>query len=217
MALTVALADDHPLIRQGLRTLLSGEPEFKLVGETGDGIETLHAVERLKPDVLVMDLMMPGLNGLEVIRQASRRSPGTRVVVLSMHANEGYVLEALRHGAAAYVLKESNTEELIQAIREAAAGRRYLSPPLSERAIKAYVQKAESGLSDSYETLTDREREILQLAAEGCSSSTIADRLSISPRTAETHRMNLMRKLGLKNQTDLIRYALRRGIIPMES
>src|SRR5204863_9732070 len=97
MALTVALADDHPLIRQGLRTLLAGEPEFKLVGETGDGIETLHAVERLKPDVLVMDLMMPGLNGLEVIRQASRRSPGTRVVVLSMHADEGYVLEALRH------------------------------------------------------------------------------------------------------------------------
>jgi two-component system, NarL family, response regulator NreC len=214
---TIALADDHALVRHGLRAVLSGEPEFDIVGETGDGLEAIHFVERVRPDVLVIDLMMPGLSGLEVIRQASRRAPGTRIVVLSMHANEAYVLEALKHGASGYVLKDSSAEELIQAIREAAAGRRFLSPPLSERAIAAYVEKAEGAIADAYETLTDREREILHLAAEGCSSSSIADRLSISPRTAETHRSNLMRKLDLHNQTDLIRYAIRRGILPMEN
>jgi two-component system response regulator NreC len=213
---TIVLADDHHIVRQGLRSLLEAEPDFSVVGEAGDGLEAAQLVERLRPDVLVLDLMMPGLNGLEVTRRVSQRSPQTRIVILSMHADEAHVLEALRVGAAAYVLKESTAAELVRAVREAAAGRRYLSPPLSERAIEAYVQKAESAALDSYETLTAREREVLHLVAEGHTNTEIAERLFISRRTVETHRANLMRKLDLRTQTDLISYALRRGILPME-
>jgi two-component system response regulator NreC len=213
---TIVLADDHHIVRQGLRTLLEAEPDFRLIGEAGDGLETAQLVERLKPDLLIIDLMMPGLNGLEVTRQVSQRSPHTRVVILSMHANEAYVLEALRNGAAGYVLKDSNVADLVQAVREVVAGRRYLSAPLSERAIEAYLQKAEAATLDPYETLTTREREVLHLVAEGHTNAEIADRLSISPRTAETHRANMMRKLDLRTQTSLIRYALRRGILPIE-
>jgi two-component system response regulator NreC len=213
---TIALADDHHVVRQGLQSLLEAEPDFSVVGETGNGIEAVQLVERLQPDVLVLDLMMPGLNGLEVTRQVSQRSPQTHVVILSMYANEAHVIEALRAGAAAYVLKESSSAELVHAVREAVAGRHYLSPPLSERAIEAYMQKAESSALDPYETLTAREREVLHLVAEGHTNAEIADRLFISRRTVETHRANLMRKLGLRTQTDLISYALRRGILPME-
>ena len=213
---TIVLADDHQIVRQGLQVPLKAEPDLSVIGETGDGLEAVALVERLKPDVLIIDLMLPGLNGLEVTRQVNQRWPQTRVVILSMHVNEAYVLEALRNGAAAYVLKESSITDLVQAVREAAAGRHYLSPPLSEPAIEAYLQKATASL-DSYETLTTREREVLQLAAEGYSSSDIAARLSISPRTAEAHRANLMRKLGLRTQSDLIRYALQRGILPLEN
>lgn len=213
---TIVLADDHQVVRQGLRALLEAEPDFRLIGEAGDGLETAQLVERLQPDVLIVDLMMPNLNGLEVTRQASQRSPQTRVVILSMHANEAYVLEALRNGAAGYVLKDSSAADLVQAVREVIAGRRYLSPPLSERAIEAYLHKAGAAALDPYETLTTREREVLHLAAEGYTNAEIAARLSISPRTAETHRANMMRKLELRTQTDLIRYALRRGILPME-
>jgi DNA-binding NarL/FixJ family response regulator len=213
---TIVLADDHQIVRQGLRALLEAEPDLSIVGETGDGLEAVDLVERLQPDVLVVDLMMPGLNGLEVTRQVRKRSRQTYVVILSMHDNEAYVLEGLRNGAAGYVLKESNTTDLVQAIREVTAGRRFLSTPLSERAIEIYMQKAESTTLDLYETLTTREREILHLAAEGYSYKEIGARLTISPRTAETHRTNLMRKLGLSTQTDLIRYALQRGILPID-
>jgi two-component system response regulator NreC len=213
----IVLADDHKVVRQGLRALLEAESDFRVVGETGDGLEAVQLVERLKPDVLVLDLMMPGLSGLEVTRQVGRLSPQTRVVVLSMHASQAYVLEALRNGAAGYVLKESSTEDLVRALREVTAGRRYLSAPLSERAIEAYVQMSQEATLDPYETLTNREREVLHLVAEGHTNVEIAARLSISPRTAETHRANLMRKLDLHTQTDLIRFALRRGIIPMEN
>jgi DNA-binding NarL/FixJ family response regulator len=213
---TIILADDHHIVRQGLRSLLEAEPGFRITGEASDGLEAVQLAERLQPDVLVVDLMMPGLGGLEVVRQTSQRSPQTLILVLSMHANEAYVLEALRNGAAGYVLKDSSVTELVQAVREVLAGRRYLSPPLSERAIDAYVQKAQAAALDPYDTLTAREREVLQLSAEGRSHAEIAAKLSISPRTAETHRANLMRKLGLHTHTDLIRYALKRGIIPME-
>jgi two-component system response regulator NreC len=171
-------------------------------------------VERLEPDVLVLDLMMPGLNGMEVARQVARRVPHTRVVILSMHSNEAYVLEALRAGAMAYVLKESGADELVQAIREVAAGRRYLSPPFSEHTIGAYRQKAEGAPLDPYHKLTFREREVLQLTAEGLSGGEISEKLFISPRTVESHRANLMRKLNVRNQKELIRYALQRGIAP---
>ena len=214
---TIVLAGDHFIVRQSLRALLEAEPDFRVIGEAGDGLETMPLVERLRPQVLVLDLLMPGLSGLEVARQVRQRAPETRVIVLSMHANEAYVLEALRHGAAAYVLKETSSAELVQAVRAVVAGGRYLSRPLSERALEAYVQRAEATPLDLYETLTTREREVLHLTAEGCSNTDIAARLSISPRTAETHRSNLMRKLGLQSQTELVRYALRRGIIPLEN
>jgi two-component system response regulator NreC len=213
---TIVLADDHHVVRQGLRTLLESEPDFRVIGEAGDGLEAVQLVERLQPDVLVLDLMMPSLNGLEVTRQVGQRSPQTRVVILSMHSSEAYVMEALRHGAAGYVIKASSAADLIKAVREVTAGRHYLSPPLSEHAIEAYIQRAKEATLDKYETLTTREREVLHLAAEGHSNREIAERLSISPYTAMTHRANLMRKLDLHSQTDLVRYALQRGIISVE-
>jgi DNA-binding NarL/FixJ family response regulator len=210
MTISVLLADDHPLVRQGLRGALTTEPEFSVVGEAGDGIETVRLAERLQPDVLVLDLMMPGLGGLDVLPIVRQRSPRTRVVVLSMHSNEAYVLEALRAGATAYVVKDAGVDELVRAVREAAAGRRYLSPPLSESALGAYARRAGAAPADPYQTLTAREREVLQLTAEGHSGGAIAERLFISPRTVETHRANVMRKLGLRNQKEVVRYALTR-------
>jgi two-component system response regulator NreC len=218
MSISILLADDHRVVRQGLRTLLQMEADFQVVGEASDGLETLEQVRQLKPNVAVIDLMMPGIGGLQVTRQIKRNFPQTHSVILSMHANEAYVVEALRSGASAYVLKDATAEELVRAIREAAQGRRYLSPPLSENAIETYMQRASDSSSlDLYETLTTRERQILHLAAEGNTSSEIAQRLLISSRTAETHRANMMRKLGLHSQTDVVQYALKRGIIQMKS
>lgn len=210
--ISILLADDHPIVRQGLRRLLEAEADFQVVGEAGDGLTTVQLVERLKPDVLVLDVMMPRLSGLEVTRQVTQRSPLTRTVILSMHSNEAYVLEALRNGASAYVLKDSTYADLTLAVHEAAVGRRYLSPPLSERVVQVYMQRAKTGQLDPYETLTTREQEVLHLAAEGCTAAEVAARLFISLRTAETHRANLMRKLALHNQAELVHYALKRGI-----
>ena len=187
-----------------------------VVGDASDGLAVADLVERLSPDVLVLDLMMPGLSGLDVTREVVRRSPKTRVVVLSMYASDAYVSEALRNGAVGYVLKDADGAELVRAIRAAAEGQRYLSSPLSENAREAYERKALEAEVDIYETLTSREREVLHLAAEGLTASAIAERLGISPRTAETHRANLMRKLGLHGRTDMVRYALSRGILPLE-
>ena len=213
----ILLADDHHLVRHGLRMLLEAESGFCVVGEAQDGIEALDILETLQPDVAVIDLVMPRLNGLEVARQAGKRSPLTKVVMLSMYDNEAYVLEALRSGAKAYVLKSSTSSDLVQAIRAAVAGRRYLSPPLSQQAIKAYTKKTATTVLDSPQLLTTREQQVLQMAAEGFTNADIAARLSVSPRTVETHRTNLMNKLGLRTRTELIRYALRHGILPMES
>ncbi|MEP7339176.1 MAG: response regulator transcription factor [Acidobacteriota bacterium] len=212
----ILLADDHNIVRQGLRALLQSEPHFRLVGEASDGIEAVRLAERLKPDVLITDVMMPGLNGLEVTRQVTKSLPLTRVIILSMYTTDAYVFEAFRNGALGYVLKDSQAADLIQAVREVIAGRRYLSPPLSERALELYMHKVESVPDDPYEMLTLREREVLQMVAEGRTSAEIATRLFISPRTAEGHRANLMRKLGLQNNADLIRFALKRGILSMD-
>lgn len=211
---TIVVADDHDVVRRGLQVLLSAEPDFSVIGQASDGLETVELVEHLQPDVLVLDVVMPGLNGLEVIRRAHRDSPRTRVVVLSMYDNEAYVVEALQAGAQAYVLKRSPSEELVRAIREAIGGHHYLGSPLSQRAVQLYMGKAKGVILDSYEMLTSREREVLQLAADGCTSAEIAARLSISPRTAETHRASVMHKLGLHTQIQLVRYALRRGLLP---
>ncbi len=213
----IVLVDDHHVVRQGLKALLEAERDFQIVGEAGDGLEAVRLVERLKPDVMVVDLLIPGLNGLEVTRRVHQLSPTTRIIILSMHSNEAYVVEALKNGGSGYVLKDSSFEDLVRAVREVVAGRRYLSPPLSERAIETYVsQKSKSGSLDPYETLTAREREVLQMAAEGDSNNEIATKLSISPRTVETHRANMMRKIGLRSQTDLIRYALKKGILSLD-
>jgi two-component system, NarL family, response regulator NreC len=210
----IILADDHQVVRKGLQALLSAEIDFNIVGEAGDGLETVKLAEQLQPDVLVLDLMMSGINGLEVTRQLNKKNSKIGIVILSMHSNEAYVLEALRSGAKAYILKESPPDELIRAIKEVAAGRRYLSAPLSERAIEAYTQKTEVKAIDPYDQLTTREREILQLTAQGCTNTEIASRLYISPRTVETHRTNLMRKLDLHNHAQLIQFAIQHGIIP---
>jgi DNA-binding NarL/FixJ family response regulator len=214
---TLLLAEDHHLVRQGLRTLLNTEPDFDVVGEVADGLEVTDQVERLKPDLLLLDVQMPGLDGLEVTRQVRQRVPATRILVLSMYANEAYVMRALLNGAAGYILKSATAEALAEAIRTVAAGRRYLYPPLSERAIDAYIQQAQTSPLDIYETLTNREREVLQLAAEGFTNAQIAERLCISVRTVEVHRARVLHKLDLHSQTDLVRYALRRGILPLDS
>ena len=216
MAVRILLADDHPVVRLGIRNLLEAEPGFEIVGEVADALRVIPQVTALQPDVLVLDLIMPGLNGLEITRRLTRRVPQTRIIVLSMHGNEAYVIEALRNGASGYVLKGSDASQLVQAIREVLAGNRYLSPPLSEQAIAMYIEKAAGAPLDPYETLSAREREVLHLAAEGHSSPESAARLHISARTVESHRASLMRKLGLRSQTDLVRYALRRGILPLE-
>lgn len=211
---TIVLADDHVVVRQGLRALLESEDDFEVIAEASDGLEACELVDKHHPDVLVLDVMMPNLNGLDVARQVRQRAPRTQVVMLSMHANEAYILRALRNGAIGYVLKESGNVDLVRAVRQAAIGQRFLSPPLSDRAIQAYARRAEDAQLDPYENLTSREREVFQLTAEGYSNKQIAERLGISPRTAETHRANLMRKLGLSSRPELIRYAVRRGVLP---
>jgi DNA-binding NarL/FixJ family response regulator len=214
---TIVLADDHRIVREGLHALLRAEADFSVVGEAGDGLEALELIRKLSPDVAVLDLMMRGLNGLEVARQVNRQAPHIRIIILSMYDDEGFVLEALANGVSAYVLKDAGSSDLVQAVREVATGHRYLSPSLSDRAIDAYQQIARGGAPDKYESLTTREREVLQLSAEGHTNCEIATRLGISVRTAETHRSRLMHKLGAHSQADLIRFALRRGIIALET
>lgn len=208
----IVLADDHALVRQGLRLLLEREPRYCVVGEAADGPGALELCERLKPDILIADLVMPGLGGLDVTREVVRRFAGTRVVVLTMQSDEVFVLRALRNGASGFVLKESTVDHLGHAIEEALAGRRYLSPPLSERAVEAYLSRTAG--ADAYDALTRREREVLHLAAEGLGNPEIGRRLGISPRTAETHRAHVMEKLGLRTKPELIAWAVKRGLFP---
>jgi two-component system response regulator NreC len=212
--ITIVLGDDHNIVLKGLRALLEPQPGFSIVGEATDGLKAAALTERLKPDILVVDLMMPGLSGFDVTRRVVKRVPKTRVIMLSMYSSEPHVVEALRSGAMGYVLKDASPEELANAIREVAAGRRYLGAPYTNELIDTYLKRP--GGVDPYETLTPREREVLHLVAEGFTSGEIAGRLFISPRTAESHRANLMRKLGLRSRTDLVRFAFQRGIVPLE-
>jgi DNA-binding NarL/FixJ family response regulator len=208
MTVSIMLADDHQIVRQGVKEILARVPGFHLVGEAADGREVLERAAGLRPDVLVLDLMMRPVGGLQVCRQVSRLRPRPQVVILSMCAADAYVLEALQAGATAYVLKEAGAEQLVQGIRAAAQGRRYLSPPLSEARLEAYARKAISAPSaEAYEQLTAREREVLRHTADGRSCTEIAGRLFISSRTVENHRANAMRKLGVRNQKELVRYA----------
>jgi DNA-binding NarL/FixJ family response regulator len=210
MPLTLLLADDHAIVRQGLRLILEKEPGFRLVGEAADGLAAATLAAELRPDVLILDLMLPGKGGVEVARQVRALPRPPAVVVLSMFSDEAYVLAAMEAGAAAYVLKEAGAEQLLLGIRAAAAGRRHLSPPLSEQALEAYARKVASSPPDPYLLLTAREREILSRTADGQSCTEIADQLFISARTVENHRANIMRKLGVRNQKELVRFAVER-------
>jgi DNA-binding NarL/FixJ family response regulator len=213
--IAVLIADDHAVVRHGLRAVLGAEPDICVVGEAADSEAVLSALQRWRVDVLVLDLMMPGRNGFELMKLVARRRPAPRIVVLTMHATEAYVIEALRHGALGYVVKDASTVELLAAVRDAARGRQFIGSPFSASGIEAYARRVEAASQDPYDALTNREREVLQLAADGLTNHAIAARLAISRRTAESHRASLMRKLGLKRQQDLIRYALRRGISPL--
>lgn len=215
MTVTVLLVDDHPMIRQGLRNLVTSENDFQVVGEAGDGVEALQKIELTRPDVLIIDMMMPNLNGLEVLLQVKKLSPKTRTIVFSMQSAEPYVVEALRAGADGYILKETGPGELIAAIHSVLRGNRFLSERLSER-LEANGISVENAPLDLYQSLTMREREVLQMAAEGSSSTEIGHKLGISPRTVELHRSRFLKKLGLRNQAELVRYAIRRGILPMD-
>jgi DNA-binding NarL/FixJ family response regulator len=215
MALTIALADDHELVRQGLRALLESEQGFTVVGEASDSEAVLPLVEARSPQVLLLDLMMPGAGGLQLLQELTRRFPATSYLVLSMHGDDGHVVEAIRRGARGFVLKESPAPILFKAIREVAAGRRYLAPSLACRCLDDFPT-VEPKILDPLDTLTDREREVLQLAAESLSSEEIAGRLMISARTVETHRARVMHKLRLLNQGELIRYALSRRLVPID-
>jgi DNA-binding NarL/FixJ family response regulator len=209
---TVVLADDHVIVRHGVRSVLEAEKTFTILAEVSDGLAAVQAVAKHRPDLLFLDLSLPRLHGFEVLRQVRVVSPATRVLVLSMHNDEPYVIEALRYGAMAYLLKGSDTAEILHATREVLARRRFLSAPLSDWAISALVSKPAEA-ANSLATLSPREREVLQYAAEGLGNSEIAEKLFLSPRTTETHRTNLMRKLNLQSQTDLVRFAIRKGLI----
>ena len=212
----VILAEDHQIVREGFTNILEGEDDMRVVTTTGDGSEATDLVIEHEPDVFVVDLNLPGLNGLSVIRQVTQHVPETGIVVLSMYDTEAYVLEALENGASGYVLKSSGSDDLIKAVREVHAGRKYLGPPLSERAIDMYVRAAqeEEDLEDPYRTLlTDREKEIFQLSARGFTSREIGEKLAISPRTVEKHRSNVLSKLDLDDIEALRDYAEEKGFL----
>ena len=214
---TIVLADDHAIVRQGLRTLLESHEQMNVVGEAADGREALALVKRRRPAVLIADLMMPGVNGLQLTSNVSRLKLNTSVILLSMYRDEAYVLEAFKNGAAAYLAKESSGAELFEAIEETLAGRRYLSPAISDASRNSYAfqgsaLRAKTPVPDRYATLTARERKVLQFVVEGTSSRDIADRLKVSARAVEADRKSLMRKLDLKTPGGMIRYALQRGV-----
>ena len=212
--LRILLADDHTVVRQGLRKVLEERPDWEVVAEAGDGREAVRQAEALKPDIAILDVAMPLLNGIETTRQITRRVPSTRVLVLSMHADEAYVAEMLQAGASGYLLKDSADVDLIQAVSEVANGRSFFSPAIARVMLDDYVrQLAEKGVTDRYQSLSEREREIFQLIAEGKTNKEIANLLSISPSTVETHRAHIMEKLDLHSAAEIVLYAVRRGVI----
>ncbi len=210
----ILLADDHTVVRQGLRKVLEESPEWEVVAEAGDGREAVRQAEELKPDVAIIDIGMPLLNGIEATRQIVKRSPSTRVLVLTMHSDEAYVNQILQAGATGYLLKDSADVDLIQAVAAVSKGKSFFSPGVARLMLDDYVrQLSDKGVSDRYETLSEREREIFQLIAEGKANKEIAALLSISPSTVETHRARIMEKLDLHSAAEIVLYAVRRGVI----
>ena len=210
----ILLADDHAVMRTGLRLVLERQPDFQVVAEASDGREAVALTQQHHPEVVVMDVTMPNLNGIEAARQISAAMPQTSIVMLSMHSDEAYVLRALKAGARGYLLKESAESDLIAAIRAVSAGKAFFSPAVSRMLVEDYVRQLQDReIEDSYELLTTREREILQLIAEGKSNKEIANILNLSLYTVETHRGNMMEKLNLHTVPELILYAVRKGVI----
>lgn len=218
-AIRVLLADDHELVRSGIRALLQNIPGIEVVAEADDGREALRAIAALNPNVVLMDIAMPGLNGLEAAARAAKEFPHSRVIILSMHAGEEYVLQALRAGAAGYLLKGARTAELELAVTSVARGEIYLSPAASKHVVLEYIQRANGAAPDGEaealpsERLTPRQREILQLIAEGHTSKAIAQQLNISTKTVEMHRAQLMDRLDIRDIAGLVRYAIRAGLV----
>lgn len=210
----IILADDHAVMRRGLRLILEQQEDFEVVGEASDGREAINLAESVKPDVAVLDITMPNLNGIEAAHQISTRQLGVSTIVLSMHADESFVLRALKAGARAYLLKESAEGDLINAVRLVSEGKSFFSPIVSRMLVEDYVRQLQDrDIEDSYELLTLREREILQLIAEAKSNKEIAGMLNLSLYTVETHRSNILEKLNLHSVPELILYAVRKGVI----
>jgi two-component system response regulator NreC len=212
--LRILLGDDHTLLRHGLRKILEERPDWEVVGEAGDGREAVKLAAELKPDVAILDIGMPLLNGIDATRQIVRRLPGIRVLILSMHAEEEYIARALNAGATGYLLKDSAGQDLISAVEAARAGKSFFSPAVAQRMLDDYVRRvAGTDTVDRYETLSEREREIFQLIAEAKSNRDVADILGISVATVETHRSRILQKLDVHNTAELVLYAVRRGVI----
>lgn len=210
----ILLADDHTLMRQGLRKILEEQPDWEVVAEAGDGREAVRRALELKPEVAILDIAMPRLNGIEAARQITRRAAAVRVLILSMYSDEAYILQALQAGARGYLLKDSADADLIRAVQALRQGKSFFSPAVAKVMLDDYVRHlAERGLTDRYEALTEREREIFQLIAEGHSNKEIADLLSLSPSTVETHRAHIMEKLDVHSTAEIVLYAVRKGVI----
>ncbi len=213
----ILLAEDHTIVRQGLRSLLEQESGMEVIGEAEDGKEAVQKAENLKPDIVLMDVSMPFLNGIEATRRIKKHCPEIKVLILTMHTTEEYIFQILRAGASGYIVKKAAHQELITAIKAVNKGDKFLSPSISKRVIEEYILKAGETLEqDSFERLTAREREVLQLISEGKSNREIAEQLFLSVKTDETHKANVMNKLELRTKVDLIKYALRKGIISPE-
>jgi len=213
----IVIAEDHTILREGLRSLLSSNANFEVVGEAGDGREAIRQVKKLKPDLILSDLSMPRMNGMEAIKEIKRESPATKILVLTVHRAEEYILATFRAGADGYLLKDSTHSELLMAVKKVLSGTRYISPEISEKVIEGYIEGKKSLKSrTSWETLTQREREILKLIAEGYRNKEIAEDLCISVKTVEKHRANLMEKLDLHSIQALTTFAIEKGLVSRE-
>jgi DNA-binding NarL/FixJ family response regulator len=215
--ITIFLADDHTIVRQGLAKLLEGEPNFKVVGEAENGREAVVKVEKLQPDVVLMDIAMPMMNGIEATRQIRRSCPQTKIIILSMHSHDRYISELFSLGASGYLLKSSTGTDIINAVHTALKGSTYLSPSISDKVIEDYLSlKKKSHQDDLYNRLSNREREVFQMIAEGRSTRKIAEILCVSPSTVKTHRSNIMEKLEMDNISQLIQFAIHLGIVEFQ-
>jgi DNA-binding NarL/FixJ family response regulator len=213
----VLLVDDHTILREGVCALLAGEPDMAVVGEARDGLEAVEQVDQLEPDVVVMDMVMPRMNGLEATAQIKKRHPDVRILILSMYDDDEYVQQIFQAGAAGYVLKRVAAADLVRAIREVHGGSSFLYPPIAAKLIEDYVRRVRgTEARDADEPLTTREREVLKLIAEGNTNHQIAEQLTVSKKTIESHRANIMRKLDLHDVTELVKYALRKGLIKLD-